>query len=173
MPCPAMMSCLTLSRCSGIWLCMATGLRPSAATEAQDWKGWHGPYVRPSTWPCPERNHIHPVMPASLSSMQSFWVSTVPDFFGPHTALSATHTHHIGQDWSSGLGTVIPKSSLKHHCLGGQGNDQHIWSPHFPFYLRTNLRQSLFKLIFSIVNIWLFFFSFNNTTEKGTLIYSK
>lgn len=66
--------CLTAGSYSSIWLCMAAGLRPSATTEAQDWKGWYGLYIRPPAWQCSERNHILPVRPASK---QSLWASTL------------------------------------------------------------------------------------------------
>lgn len=43
------------------------------------------------------------------------------------------------------LGTLTPEAP---QCSGRQGNDQPLWRPHFPFCLRTQLRQSLFKLMF-------------------------
>lgn len=108
-------------------------------------KEWCGFYVRPSTWPCCERNHILPVRAASFSSMPSLWVSMVPNFFGPYISLSATHTHHWARTWAVAWEQeVIPEASL----LRWTGQWPTHWRPHFPFYLKTHLEQNLFKLIF-------------------------
>lgn len=99
----------------------------------------------------PQLDHALKQIPSSQSGLPPSPQCKASEFPQCQTSLVLTplcqpSTHiHAGQDLSSGSGTVIPETS---QCLGGQGNDQHMWRPHFPLCLRTHLGQRLFKLIF-------------------------
>lgn len=149
MPFPAMMSCFNCKHMQQHlilhehWSKTRSLLLPKLRTGQGDMASTSGPHLtmlQPSKW-----NPILLVRLASLSSMQTLSASTVSNIFGPRTSFLAIPTYHVGQDLSSDLGTLTPEAS---QCSSGQGNDQPIWRPHFPFCLRTLLRQSLFKIIF-------------------------
>lgn len=142
----------TASTCSSTWFCMSTGLRPGLYYYQSLGQGrvtW--PLHQALTWPCSSPPNGIPSSQSGLPPSPLCKVSQLPHSVkllfqrGPHTSLLAIPTYHVGQDLSSGLGTLTPEAS---QCSSGQGNDQPIWRPHFPFCLRTLLRQRLFKLIF-------------------------
>lgn len=119
----------------------------STTAKAQDRKGWHGLQLRlsldqaPALW-----MESHPPCQAYLPLLYAKPLSFHSDKLLQSSHLFVGHLHI-----SCGAGLVsVPKqiSPEAPQCSGKQCNDQLLWRPPFPFCLRTQLRQSLFKLMF-------------------------